>query len=90
MTSPQLNTTDAVVRALGGTAAVARLTGRKLSAASNWRKARAFPANTYVAMGAALHDRGMQAPAWLWGMEARPPEGELAQHDMSRPSAEVA
>jgi hypothetical protein len=71
-----LTTTTSVIQALGGSAQVARLTGRKLSAASNWHRCQAFPANTYVAMSAALHASGLHAPAWLWGMEPRKSESQ--------------
>jgi hypothetical protein len=67
MKSTSLTTTTSVIQALGGSAQVARLTGRKLSAASNWHRAQAFPANTYVALSAALRARRLHAPVWLWG-----------------------
>lgn len=65
-----LSTTADVMDALGGTGAVASLTGSKLSAASNWRSFETFPANTYVAMKAALDARGLTAPDSLWGMKS--------------------
>lgn len=73
MVEPPLVTTNAVIDALGGTAAAARLTGRGQSAASNWRQASRFPPNTYLAMNSALAAKGFSAPGSLWGMvEARP------------------
>lgn len=73
MDEPPLVTTTAVIDALGGTAAAARLTRRGQSAASNWRQASRFPANTYLAMTSALAAKGLFAPAWLWDMEPPPP-----------------
>jgi hypothetical protein len=70
--TPLLHSTNAVIDSLGGTDAVARLTGRGQPAASNWRTRSRFPANTYLIMTKALTAKGLFAPAWLWGMEARP------------------
>lgn len=71
----ELTTTADVIRALGGVTAVAAITGRKYSAAFNWQNFTKFPANTYVAMTAALKAKGCTAPASLWGMvEAKEPE----------------
>lgn len=70
-----LTTTAEVIRALGGVTAVAAITGRKYSAAFNWQNFTKFPANTYVAMTAALQAKGLTAPDSLWGMvEAKQPE----------------
>jgi hypothetical protein len=66
----KLTTSRQVVTALGGTKAVARLTGRKYSAAANWPLSDKFPANTYVAISAALAAIGKCAPPSLWGMKA--------------------
>jgi hypothetical protein len=63
-----LHTANAVVVALGGTRAVAELTGRSDPAVSNWRKADSFPANTYLLLKAALEAKGVTAPDTLWGM----------------------
>jgi hypothetical protein len=62
-------TFNAVVDALGGTGAVARLTGQRSSAAvSQWRRYRErFPSKYYFCMKAALADRGYFAPISLWG-----------------------
>lgn len=69
--SGTLTTTREVTAALGGTKAVARLTGRKYSAAANWILGdnAQFPANTYVALNAALAAIGRTAPPSLWGMK---------------------
>ncbi len=63
-----LTDTTAVIEALGGTEAVGRLTGRKYSAAFNWRSFETFPPDTFLVMTKALHDRGMEAPPSLWRM----------------------
>ncbi len=63
-----LYTADEVMDMLGGTNAVAALTKRKPTAASNWRKFGRFPANTYLVMRDALAEDGFDAPASLWGM----------------------
>lgn len=65
----QLSTTREVMDALGGTSAVAKLTGRTYSAAFNWLILKTFPANTYVALTDALAEKGKTAPASLWGMK---------------------
>jgi hypothetical protein len=65
----ELHTTSEIMDALGGTQAVADLTGRKYSAAFNWRTIGAFPANTYVVLWTALHERGYSAHPRLWGMK---------------------
>lgn len=77
MDPENLNTTAEVMEALGGTAAVAELTGRQVSAASNWLKFPTFPSNTYVAMKAALTLKGKTAPDSLWSMSV-PSEKESA------------
>ena len=61
-----------VIETLGGTAAVAALTGRLPGAASNWLNSDHFPANTYVIMRDALQALGYEAePLWLWDMAPR-------------------
>lgn len=67
-TLPELRTTAEVIEALGGVAAVALLTGRKYSAAFNWKGFVKFPSDTFVVMQAALERAGFRAPASLWGM----------------------
>jgi hypothetical protein len=57
-----------VIDKLGGTAAVAELTGRKYNAVWMWRAFGKFPANTYLAIQSALKERGLEAPPELWGM----------------------
>ncbi len=64
----QLDTARDVIRELGGTREVAKLTGRGNTAVSNWRTQNSFPASTYLLLRKALHDRDMTAPAALWRM----------------------
>lgn len=69
MVSEVLETTDQVVKAVGGPAKAAEITGRKYSAAWNWTKRDFFPANTYLSLRAALREKGKTAPASLWRMD---------------------
>lgn len=64
-----LDTTEQVIDALGGNQPVAELTLSKPNAVSNWRGFKTFPSNTYVAITEALRERGLAAPASLWGMK---------------------
>lgn len=64
----ELADTVAVIEALGGTNAVAKLTGRKYSAAFNWRSFEHFPPDTFLVMQKALQERGYDAPPKLWRM----------------------
>ena len=77
-----LETADAVMEALGGNQPVQNLTASKPNTVSMWRKAGSFPSNQYLAMTAALLEKGKTAPASLWGMkapqEAADPEKESA------------
>jgi len=73
-----LGTTSEVMDELGGNGAVAELTNSRPKAVWNWRKAGAFPSNTYVAITDALLARGKTAPATLWGMKAVSSEPERA------------
>ncbi len=68
MDTRNLITTEQVMHALGGTRAVATLTGRKYSAAFHWLKFECFPSNTFLIMKGALEERGLDAPASLWRM----------------------
>jgi hypothetical protein len=77
----ELLTTIAVIEALGGTRAVADLTGRGQPAAANWYWRPHFPANTYLAMTGALAAKGLSAPAWLWDMEPPPPLAQETKAD---------
>jgi hypothetical protein len=66
--SVNLDSTTSVIDALGGTAAVGRLTERRDTAVSNWRSSDCFPSNTYLVMKGALAAIGKSAPDSLWGM----------------------
>lgn len=74
----ELVTTSEVIDALGGTTRVARLTGRKLAAVSNWRDKASFPPATFLVMQHELRDVGASAPVSLWNMMA-PPQGVTEQ-----------
>jgi len=65
-----LNTTDAVIDALGGTGATATLLGDGYypQRVSNWRKKGRFPPDTFLVMSEALRERGKVAPSSLWNM----------------------
>ena len=67
----RLTTADEVIDALGGTAAVAGLTGRGVTAVCNWRVEDRFPANTYLVMTKALRRERLGAPAELWSQVRR-------------------
>ena len=72
MSKRAFTSTNQVIEALGGNAAVAALTGRWPGAVSNWRNLEHFPANTYVIMRDALLALGHEAPPdWLWDMAPR-------------------
>ena len=64
-----LTTVNRVIRQLGGTAAVARLTGCGVTAVCNWRARGCFPARFYVRMQTKLIENGFVAPAKLWGQQ---------------------
>ena len=76
MKTELLTDADAVLDALGGNVAVAKLTGSNPKAVWNWRSAKSFPANTYVAITSALAGVGKSAPPELWDMRA--PQREQA------------
>jgi hypothetical protein len=70
----KLTTFDEVIDAIGGLTAVARLTNRSLTAASNWRcQLGRFPARTYFVIEATLNKRGLSAAPDLFGFERPPP-----------------
>lgn len=61
-----LETTTAVIDALGGTSATARILGCGMQRVSNWRHVANFPSDTYPAITRALAERGFQAASHLW------------------------
>jgi hypothetical protein len=74
MAARHLDTTTAVMDALGGHPKVAILTNRKPKAAWNWYKFEHFPPDTYIVMTAALAERGCTAPPSLWRMVTPEPQ----------------
>lgn len=69
MTSDQLQTVDAVVRALGGNLGVTALVGgAHSSTVSNWKKVGRFPAKTHKIIKDALRERSLDAPDELWAI----------------------
>lgn len=62
-----LTSPEAVIDQLGGTQAVADLTGHGYKAVHNWRS-RKLPADTFMLMSDELRKRGCEAPPSLWGM----------------------
>lgn len=68
-----LQTAGDVIDALGGTAATARLTGRRDQHVSNWRAAGKLPAKTFLILKGELKSRGLQAAPELWGIERAEP-----------------
>lgn len=85
-----LTTIDEVLAALGGDAAVARLTGRGRQSISNWRRRRGFPPVTFLVLREALKKRGWSAPEGLWGMEAEKPARAKPRAKAHAEVAEVA
>ncbi len=73
-----LTSTVSVFDALGGTQAVADLTGRTYKAAFNWRSFKTFPSDTYLVLTTALREAGHTAPDSLWGMVEPKPAAEQA------------
>jgi hypothetical protein len=65
-----LRTATEVIEELGGTAATARLTGRRYKqAVSNWKATDKLPTDTFLILRGALEEKGLTAPAKLWGMK---------------------
>lgn len=67
--TPQLETVDDVIEALGGPMAVARLTGRSPQSVTNWRAAGNFSPLTFLVMTTALDAIGRRAAPRLWRMD---------------------
>ena len=68
----ELLTASEVIDALGGTAVVARLTGKTMGAVSNWRATGRLAPETFLILTAALAERALSAPPALWGIKAVP------------------
>lgn len=70
-----LDSTDAVIDALGGTTAVQALLGySNHSPISNWRSRGRFPPETFLVFQTELERRGLAASPALWSMR-EPAEG---------------
>ena len=67
-----LQTAGEVIDALGGTAATARLVGRKDQHVSNWRASGRLPADTFLIIAELLKEKNATAPPSVWGI--REPE----------------
>jgi hypothetical protein len=65
-------TATEIIDALGGTSAVADLTGSSATAVSNWRAVNRLPSNTYLVIKDALARLGRAAPDHLWSMREPP------------------
>lgn len=63
-----LTTVDAVINAVGGTSAAARLTKRKPQHVSNWRYEKRIAAETFLIFMDELEKLKLTAPAKLWGI----------------------
>jgi len=66
-----LDTVDDVIDAIGGSSAIAQLTGRGRTAVSNWRSWERFPACLHALMTEALLQRGCVASPALWGQAVK-------------------
>lgn len=64
----ELTSAAEVMDALGGIDATARIAGARYKAAANWKSFNRFPSRTFVTLTRALRERGLCAPASLWGM----------------------
>ena len=63
-----------------GISEIARLTGRKYSAAHNWKGFGKFPADTFLVLQEALARIDCTAPATLWSMVESPSPNPNAAH----------
>jgi hypothetical protein len=63
-----LNSPRAVIKAVGGVAAAAQITGKSEQVVINWKRFKTLPARTYVELTEALADiaPGKSAPLRLW------------------------
>jgi hypothetical protein len=63
-----ISTVAEAIDKLGGVRKTGEVVERRPEAVNNWRRTNKFPAETYVAILAALHVHGCTAPPSLWGM----------------------
>lgn len=61
-----LNSTAAVIKALGGPDVVAALTGATTKLVSGWKTSNIFPAHYFFVMTVALHSKRLTANPELW------------------------
>lgn len=61
-------TVEDVIKALGGPAALAGITGRTVQAVSNWKSDNRLPSWSYLVLSQHLEAVGWQAPPSLWGI----------------------
>ena len=72
-----LHNTNAVVAELGGTGAVARLTGKSPASISNAKRRGWFPRDAYAVMSERLAALDLSAPASLWKQVGPSQGGDL-------------
>lgn len=65
-----VETVEDVIAALGGSAAVRRLTGATSQQLWNWKARRRIPARLYKRMGQALKAAGVAAKDDIWAIES--------------------
>lgn len=69
-----LGTAGAVIDALGGTGAAARLANASISSVSNWRRNGFLHPRTFLIFTATLEAIGASAPPALWRIDPVPPD----------------
>jgi hypothetical protein len=67
----RLTSTAQVIDAFGGNKKFAEVALTTPQAVNNWRRDKAFPANTYLIICEALDVAGLSAPDSLWSMRRR-------------------
>lgn len=72
------NLASSLIDALGGTAAVAALTGGSLSKVSNWRKRGTIPARWYIRLSAEAKQRGVCVEPIAFGVLPQAEAGRAA------------
>ena len=64
----KMNSTKAVIDAFGGNKRFAEIIGATPQAVNNWRKAKTFPANTYIIITDLLDIADISVPDRLFAM----------------------
>lgn len=72
-----LSSAGAVIDALGGSLAAARLGRRTIAAATNWRATGRLPPHTFLIFRERLAAIGKTAPSALWGIPQPEPHNAL-------------